>query len=66
MFASDDWRNQDVSRDPIPPGSEGWVSWFISGGTDARWEGAELDQLKTVPGSAFEVVATGPIRRPGF
>jgi hypothetical protein len=36
-------------------------SWFISGATYAGWDDADLDQLKSVPGSAFEVVATGPI-----
>lgn len=33
--------------------------WFISGATDARWNDDDLDQLKSVPGSAFEVVYTG-------
>jgi hypothetical protein len=41
-------------------------SWFISGATDSRWVDEDLDQLKTVPGSAFEVVTTGPITRPSF
>jgi hypothetical protein len=40
------------------------TSWFISGATDPRWNEEDLDQLKTVPGSAFEVVQTGPIHRP--
>jgi hypothetical protein len=40
-------------------------SWFISGTTDPRWVDEDLDQLKTVPGSAFEVVTTGTITRPG-
>ncbi|HEX4600594.1 MAG TPA: hypothetical protein VH116_04295, partial [Gemmatimonadales bacterium] len=35
--------------------------WFISGAPDARWNDAELNTLKTVPGSAFEVVAMGTI-----
>lgn len=30
--------------------------WFISGAPDARWNDAELNTLKRVPGSAFEVV----------
>lgn len=38
-------------------------SWFISGATDSRWNDADLGQLKRVPGSAFEVVKSGPIRR---
>jgi hypothetical protein len=36
-------------------------NWFISGATDARWNDDDLNQLKTVPGSAFEVVATGAV-----
>ena len=35
--------------------------WYISGATDARWNDADLNALKTVPGSAFEVVQTGAI-----
>jgi len=34
--------------------------WYISGSTDSRWNDNELDQLKTVPASAFEVVQGGP------
>ena len=36
-------------------------NWYISGATDPRWDDNDLDQLKTVPGSAFEVVETGPV-----
>ncbi len=36
-------------------------SWFISGATDSRWDDEDLNQLKTVPGEAFEVVETGEI-----
>ena len=39
-------------------------NWFISGATDTRWNDTDLGQLKTVPGSAFEVVDTGPIVKP--
>jgi hypothetical protein len=35
--------------------------WFISGSTDTRWNDNDLNQLKSVPGSAFEVVETGSI-----
>ena len=35
-------------------------NWFISGATDSRWNDDDLNQMKTVPGSAFEVVDTGP------
>lgn len=37
--------------------------WYISGSTDNRWNDTELDQLKTVPASAFDVVQGGPIIR---
>ncbi len=37
--------------------------WYISGATDLRWDDEDLNQLKTVPGSVFEVVQTGPITR---
>jgi hypothetical protein len=37
-------------------------NWYISGATDSRWNDDDLDQLKTVPGSAFEVVNTGAIQ----
>ena len=37
--------------------------WFISGATDSRWDDEDLEQLKTVPASAFEVVQTGAIIR---
>jgi hypothetical protein len=36
-------------------------SWFISGATDPGWVDNDLNQLKGVPGSAFEVVQTGAI-----
>jgi hypothetical protein len=34
-------------------------NWFFTGATDPRWDDEDLDQLKDVPGSAFEVVDTG-------
>ncbi len=37
--------------------------WFISGAADRRWSDDDLNQLKSVPGSAFEAVTTGPVRR---
>jgi hypothetical protein len=40
------------------------TSWFITGATDSRWNDDDLNQLKTVPGSAFEAVQTGEIVRP--
>jgi Fibronectin type III domain len=38
-------------------------NFFITGSTDPRWNDEDLNQLKDVPGEAFEVVDTGePIR----
>jgi hypothetical protein len=31
-------------------------NWFFSGTSDRRWADSNLDQLKSIPGSAFEVV----------
>ncbi|MFN8105825.1 MAG: hypothetical protein U0U69_15330 [Acidimicrobiia bacterium] len=39
------------------------TSWFVGGTSDPRWDDTDLDQLKSVPGSAFEAVDTGPLRR---
>lgn len=36
-------------------------NFFISGARDSRWNDDDLEQLKSVPGSAFEVVDTGPV-----
>jgi hypothetical protein len=36
-------------------------SWFITGAPNPGWNEADLDQLKQVPGSAFEAVDTGAI-----
>jgi hypothetical protein len=35
--------------------------WFITGETNTSWDDGDLDQLKTVPGGAFEVVTLGEI-----
>jgi hypothetical protein len=37
------------------------TSWYVTGAADTRWDDHDLDQLKTVPGSQFEVVDTGPV-----
>jgi hypothetical protein len=34
-------------------------NWYISGARDPRWNDTNLNQLKNVPGSAFEAVYTG-------
>jgi hypothetical protein len=38
-------------------------SWYITGAPDPRWNDEDLEQIKRVPGSAFEVVQSGPIHR---
>ena len=38
-------------------------SWYITGAPNPGWNETDLDQLKQVPGSAFEAVSSGPIRR---
>ncbi len=40
-------------------------SWYITGAPDPRWSDEDLNQLKRVPGSAFEAVKTGPIHHRG-
>ena len=37
--------------------------WFLSGETSTAWDDGQIEPLKTVPGSAFEVVKTGDIQR---
>ena len=37
-------------------------NWFFQGATDPRWDDDDLNQLKRIPGTAFEVVDTGPVR----
>ncbi|HEX3090524.1 MAG TPA: hypothetical protein VHQ23_17855 [Ilumatobacteraceae bacterium] len=37
-------------------------NWFFQGAPDPRWNDEDLDQLKAIPGTAFEVVDTGPVR----
>ena len=38
-------------------------SWYITGARDTGWDDEDLDQLKTVPGSAFEAVQHGTVHR---
>jgi hypothetical protein len=40
------------------------TSWYITGASDPRWDDDDLNQLKDVPGTAFEAVDTGPIVTP--
>jgi hypothetical protein len=39
--------------------------WYITGAPNPHWNEENLDQLKRVPGSAFEAVSTGPILHHG-
>jgi len=36
-------------------------NWFVSGTPDPRWSDTQLNTLKNVPGSAFDVVALGAV-----
>jgi hypothetical protein len=38
-------------------------NWYVTGSVDARWNVVDIDQLKSVPGGAFEAVDSGPILR---
>ena len=40
------------------------ANWYISGAPDTRWDDDDLNQLKGIPGSAFEAVTTGAVVRP--
>ncbi|HEX9604137.1 MAG TPA: hypothetical protein VF973_10335 [Myxococcales bacterium] len=46
----------------VDEAGDGFVA--ISGATDSRWDDHDLDQLKTVPFSAFEVVQLPPVHSP--
>ena len=35
-------------------------NWYFSGSSDRRWDDENLNQLKRIPGSAFQVVKRGP------
>jgi hypothetical protein len=37
-------------------------NWYVQGAHSPGWDDDDLNQLKSVPGTAFEVVDTGPIR----
>jgi hypothetical protein len=40
-------------------------SWYITGAPNPRWSDEDLNQLKRVPGAAFEAVRTGPVLHRG-
>jgi hypothetical protein len=37
-------------------------NWFFQGAPDAGWNDDDLNQLKSIPGTSFEVVDTGPVQ----
>ena len=37
-------------------------NWFFQGAPDPGWNDNDLNQLKSIPGTAFEVVDTGPVQ----
>ncbi len=37
-------------------------NWYLSGATYTGWNDTDLNQLKSVPGSAFEAVSTGAVQ----
>ena len=37
-------------------------NWYFQGAPSPGWNDADLNQLKTIPGAAFEVVDMGPVR----
>ena len=37
-------------------------NWFFQGAPSPGWDDDDLEQLKDIPGTAFEVVDTGPVR----
>jgi hypothetical protein len=39
-------------------------NWFFSGASDRRWDDENLNQLKRIPGGAFEVVKSAATIRP--
>ncbi len=39
-------------------------NWYITGAADSRWDDDDLNQLKGIPGAAFEAVQTGAVVRP--
>ena len=39
-------------------------NWFFSGSSDPRWDNDNLNLLKEIPGTAFEVIQSGPETTP--
>jgi hypothetical protein len=41
--------------------SQNGSNFYLNGTSDKNWNDADLDQLKSVPGTAFEAVHTGVV-----
>jgi hypothetical protein len=39
-------------------------NWYLTGTSDRRWDNDNLNELKDIPGTAFEVVQSGPETTP--
>jgi hypothetical protein len=39
------------------------TNWYFSGAPDSRWKDDQLNSIKKVPGSVFEVVKMGKITK---
>lgn len=39
-------------------------NWYITGTSDRRWDNDNLNELKDIPGTAFEVIQSGPETTP--
>jgi len=39
------------------------ANWFVSGTSNPGFSDADLDQLKSIPGTQFEVISTGPLHK---
>jgi hypothetical protein len=37
-------------------------NWYFQGAPNAGWDDDQLNDLKSIPGTAFEVVDMGPVR----
>jgi hypothetical protein len=48
-----------VRRRHCPFLADNGGNWFVSGASDARFSDDDLDQLKAIPGTAFEVIKLG-------
>jgi hypothetical protein len=47
----------------VTDNAAGLPFWVLKGTQDPRWPTRDLEQLKSIPASAFEVVKLGPVVR---